>query len=162
MQFLVSAQKPPIQRRLSCVLQSVLLQIKISNIFPHLNPLWMAVAMPSLDFQRRPAIMPSLASPALGTSRAVRGIQRRRRFSCSIQPRRALPLLLFYHSSSVPNSCFYAVEPGGNFRAASLTGSCSQSRTAIGFSQENCFQPRRPVDSQGIGINLYLAHPTLP
>ena len=36
--------------------------------------------------------MPSLASPALGTSRAVRRIQRRRRFSCLIF-HRPLPLL---------------------------------------------------------------------
>ena len=160
MQFLVSAQKPPIQRRLSCVLQSVLLQIKISNIFPHLNPLWMAVAMPSLDFQRRPAIMPSLASPALGTSRAVRASS-----AVADSPFQSSPVepsLYSLYSCFITNSCFYAVEPGGNFRAASLTGSRSQSRTAIGFSQENCFQPRRPVDSQGIGINLYLAHPTLP
>ena len=46
----------------------------------------MSVAMPSLAFQRRPAIMPSLALPALGTSRTVRRIQRRRRFSCSNFP----------------------------------------------------------------------------
>ena len=37
--------------------------------------------------------MPSMAHPALGTSRAVRRIQRRRRFSCSIFGLRALPLL---------------------------------------------------------------------
>ena len=35
-------------------------------------------------FQRRPAIMPSLASPALGTSRTVKHITCCRRFSCSI------------------------------------------------------------------------------
>ena len=34
---------------------------------------WMSVALPSMDFQRRPAIMPSVALPALGTSRAVSG-----------------------------------------------------------------------------------------
>ena len=33
---------------------------------------------------RRPDAMPSLAHPALGTSRTVRRVQRRRRFSCSI------------------------------------------------------------------------------
>lgn len=51
---------------------------KISNILPHSSPLWMSFALPSLDFQRRPDAMPSMAHPALGATRSVRHIQRRR------------------------------------------------------------------------------------
>ena len=47
------------------------------NLTDHFNSSpaspWMSVALPSMDFQRRPAIMPSVALPALGTSRAVSG-----------------------------------------------------------------------------------------
>ena len=39
---------------------------------------WRLDATPSMDFQRRPAIMPSLALPALGTSRTVRHFTCRR------------------------------------------------------------------------------------
>ena len=62
---------------------------------PPAAPLWMSVAMPSIAvFSGDRAIMPSVALPALGTSRAVRRIQRRRRFSCSI----SVPVLCFSFS----------------------------------------------------------------